>query len=149
MCDLVTDYSSYVVIIAPDFWRYLKNQPPFEMKFSQLSFVVYIYIYTGLTQSTGSKNQRYTFPLKSKQPNCFWAFGSDMRRIYLHFLLIWKMIQAKSLCFLSFPFGFLFWRWFSRCHTLWICGFEGNRKIQISWWICGFSEEKINKKCVW
>ncbi len=34
------------------------------MKFSQVSFIIYVYIYIGFKQSNCSTKQRYTFPLK-------------------------------------------------------------------------------------
>ncbi len=41
-----------------------KTPPPFEMKFSQVSFIVYIYLFVGLNNQTVPKKLKAYFPFK-------------------------------------------------------------------------------------
>ena len=45
LCIPIMDYSSWADITAPDFSDISKMAPQFETKFSQVSFIVYTYIY--------------------------------------------------------------------------------------------------------
>ncbi len=60
------EYSSCVEIFAPGFRWFQKNANTFWREILQVSFIVYTYIYIGLKQSNGSKNQRFTLPLTTQ-----------------------------------------------------------------------------------
>ena len=67
-------------IPSADFRDIPKMRPPFEMEFSLLSrTVLHIYIYIGLKQSDGSKNWRYTFPLRLLLES--WGIGDTKTKL--------------------------------------------------------------------
>ena len=52
-------------LFAQDFGVIPKTQPPFEMKFSHVNFIVDTYIYIGLKQLNGSKKSKIYTSVKN------------------------------------------------------------------------------------